>query len=322
MDLPCAPILADMTVDGRLVKIAGAADEAVVALRARPRDRQADLADRRAAGAAGDVPGEKTSPTQPFVDQAAGLRSAGRDGRRPDRLHARSCTPKPSSWRRASARPAVHAAGRQQVGRTGGHADAAQRDRRRQLARRFARPGDATSSTSTRTPWSAPWRSAAGAQRSDMAYVVGARRRSADNPRGGAGRPPMSRGCRSSSRRTAGSPPSTWPRARSVWQIAHGETPDKVRNHPALKGLTIPRTGRPGRVGTLVTKTLLIAGEAGFFTLPDGRRGAMLRAYDKATGNGARRGLHAGAADRLTDDLHEEWQAVRGRRRQRSGISW
>ena len=28
----------------------------------------------------------------------------------------------------------------------------------------------------------------------------------------------------------------------------------------------------------------MIAGEGGFFTPPDGRRGAMLRAYDKATG--------------------------------------
>jgi quinoprotein glucose dehydrogenase len=35
----------------------------------------------------------------------------------------------------------------------------------------------------------------------------------------------------------------------------------------------------------LATKTLLIAGEAGFFTTPNGQRGAMLRAYDKATGN-------------------------------------
>jgi len=69
-----------------------------------------------------------------------------------------------------------------------------------------------------------------------------------------------------------------------VWQIAHGETPDNVRNNPALKGLTIPRTGRAGRIGTLVTKTLLIAGEGGFFTAPSGQRGAMLRAYDKATG--------------------------------------
>jgi quinoprotein glucose dehydrogenase len=69
-----------------------------------------------------------------------------------------------------------------------------------------------------------------------------------------------------------------------VWQIAHGETPDNVRNNPALKGVNIPRTGRSGLLGVLVTKTLVIAGEAGFFTTPNGQRGAMLRAYDKATG--------------------------------------
>ena len=70
-----------------------------------------------------------------------------------------------------------------------------------------------------------------------------------------------------------------------AWQVPHGETPDAVKNSPALKGLTIPRTGRPaGRIGTLVTKTLVIAGEPGFFTTPSGQRGAMLRAYDKATG--------------------------------------
>jgi len=70
-----------------------------------------------------------------------------------------------------------------------------------------------------------------------------------------------------------------------VWQTAHGETPDAIRNHPALKGLNIPRTGRAsGRIGVLVTKTLAIAGEPGFGTTPGGTRGAMLRAYDKATG--------------------------------------
>jgi quinoprotein glucose dehydrogenase len=69
-----------------------------------------------------------------------------------------------------------------------------------------------------------------------------------------------------------------------VWQVAHGETPDNVREHPALKGLTIPRTGRLGYVGILVTKTLVVAGEAGVATTPNGQRGAMLRAYDKATG--------------------------------------
>ena len=74
-------------------------------------------------------------------------------------------------------------------------------------------------------------------------------------------------------------------RGEMAWQIAHGDTPDNVRNHPALKGLSFPRTGRTGRIGVLATKTLLIAGEGGFFTTPTGQRGAMLRAYNKATGN-------------------------------------
>jgi len=69
-----------------------------------------------------------------------------------------------------------------------------------------------------------------------------------------------------------------------LWQVPHGETPDAIRNHPALKGLNIPRTGRPGQVGTLVTRTLVIAGEPGFGPTPSGQRGSMLRAYDKRTG--------------------------------------
>ena len=70
-----------------------------------------------------------------------------------------------------------------------------------------------------------------------------------------------------------------------VWQVPHGETPDAVRNSEALKGMSIPRTGQPGfTVGTLATKTLVIAGDAQVTTLPTRPRGAMLRAYDKATG--------------------------------------
>jgi quinoprotein glucose dehydrogenase len=80
-------------------------------------------------------------------------------------------------------------------------------------------------------------------------------------------------------------------RGELVWQVAHGDTPDSVKNHPALKGVNVPRTGRTGGaggssggIGTLVTKTLVISGEGGTVLMPDGRRGAMLRAYDKATG--------------------------------------
>ncbi len=70
-----------------------------------------------------------------------------------------------------------------------------------------------------------------------------------------------------------------------IWQIAHGETPDVVRNNPALKGISIARTGQQTyNIGTLITKTLVIAGEGQVTTTADHPRGAMLRAYDKATG--------------------------------------
>jgi glucose dehydrogenase len=68
------------------------------------------------------------------------------------------------------------------------------------------------------------------------------------------------------------------------WQVPYGETPDNIRNHPALKGLNIPNTGQLGSVGLLVTKTLVILGDSQLTNTPSHPRGAMLRAYDKATG--------------------------------------
>jgi quinoprotein glucose dehydrogenase len=70
------------------------------------------------------------------------------------------------------------------------------------------------------------------------------------------------------------------------WQVPFGATPDNIRNNPALKGLDLPPLGRPGNnSGTLVTKTVLVAGEHTAGPTPSGQRGAMLRAFDKATGN-------------------------------------
>ena len=70
------------------------------------------------------------------------------------------------------------------------------------------------------------------------------------------------------------------------WQVAHGDTPDQVRNHPALKGLTIPKTGQAqtSGVGLAITKSLVIMGDPVATTTPEHPRGAMLRAYDKVTG--------------------------------------
>jgi len=68
------------------------------------------------------------------------------------------------------------------------------------------------------------------------------------------------------------------------FQVPHGDTPDAVRNAPALAGINIPKTGQNGSVGLVVTKSLVVAGDPQV-TAPPGRpRGAMLRAYDKNTG--------------------------------------
>jgi quinoprotein glucose dehydrogenase len=67
------------------------------------------------------------------------------------------------------------------------------------------------------------------------------------------------------------------------WQVPYGETPDAVRNNPALKGMNIPNTGQPGSVGLVVTKTLVILGDSQMTSVQH-PRGAMLRAYDKTNG--------------------------------------
>ena len=69
-----------------------------------------------------------------------------------------------------------------------------------------------------------------------------------------------------------------------LWQVPYGETPDNVRNHPALKGLNIGNTGQGGSVGLVVTKTLVILGDSQVTSPGTHPRGAMLRAYDKKTG--------------------------------------
>ena len=61
------------------------------------------------------------------------------------------------------------------------------------------------------------------------------------------------------------------------WMVPNGDTPDAVKRHPALAGLTIPPTGGFSRPVMLATRTLLFVAE--------GWRGApKLRALDKATG--------------------------------------
>src|SRR5262249_7605617 len=75
-------------------------------------------------------------------------------------------------------------------------------------------------------------------------------------------------------------------RGEIMWQVAAGDTPDNIRNHPALRGLNIPKTGQPGvsGVGLMNTRTLVVMGDSQITTTPDHPRGATLRAYDKTNG--------------------------------------
>jgi quinoprotein glucose dehydrogenase len=68
------------------------------------------------------------------------------------------------------------------------------------------------------------------------------------------------------------------------WSVPHGDTPDAVRNSPALRGVNIPKTGQSGNVGVVVTKTLIVVGDPSVTTTPEHPRGAMLRAYNKQNG--------------------------------------
>jgi quinoprotein glucose dehydrogenase len=66
-------------------------------------------------------------------------------------------------------------------------------------------------------------------------------------------------------------------RGEKAWHIPNGDTPDEVKNHPALAGVEIPRTGKRSHANILTTKSLLYYAE--------GRQGApILHAVDKRTG--------------------------------------
>jgi quinoprotein glucose dehydrogenase len=70
-----------------------------------------------------------------------------------------------------------------------------------------------------------------------------------------------------------------------VWMAPNGETPDFVKNHPLLKGIDVSNTGKGSRSLLMVTKTLLFAPEGNnLWVTPAGGGGNMLRILDKMTG--------------------------------------
>ena len=62
-----------------------------------------------------------------------------------------------------------------------------------------------------------------------------------------------------------------------LWMVPHGNTPEAIKKNPRLQGVEIPNTGAQSQgTGLLVTSTLLFGGEGG--ATP------VLRAWDKKTG--------------------------------------
>jgi quinoprotein glucose dehydrogenase len=305
MDIPCAPILADINVNGRAIKaIAQPTKQGWIYVFDRTNGKPVWPIEERPV-AKGDVPGEWYSPTQPFVTKPPPFDIQGVS---PDDLI--DFTPEL-------------------------HAEALKLASRYKLGPIFTPPVVSTFPSPLATlvlpsvTGGANWQGGAldpqtnmlyiysvasisalglvpaDPGRSDFGYVQGIARDPNATPTAGGGRGGGRGGAAGGGGGGEGGGgltvqglPLVKPpygsitafdlnKGTLVWRIAHGDTPDNIKNHPALKGVSVPRTGRPGRIGVLVTKTLTIAGEGGFATQANGQRGALLRAYDKATGQDA-----------------------------------
>jgi glucose dehydrogenase/cytochrome c5 len=297
-DLPCAPILFDATIGGRRIKaLAQPTKQAFLFVLNRETGEPIWPIEERAVPQS-TVPDEKTSPTQPFptrpapfdlqglgpddlIDFTPGLRAEALEVVKRYRIGPLYTPPvmsKADGPLGTLQVPSDHGG----VNWPGGSFD----------------PETNRLYVHSHTYFYTSGIVAANPAQSDMGYVSGEARGSgaaADGRSGAEGRGGAAAGGRGGVN-VQGLPIVKPPYDRItaydmttgelIWQKPHSSTPDDIRNHPALKGLTLPRTGVPGRtfVGTLTTRTLLIAGDGGVHTNAAGQRVALLRAYDKATG--------------------------------------
>jgi quinoprotein glucose dehydrogenase len=310
-DIPCAPILADVTVNGRRVKaIAQPTKQAVLYVLDRVTGRPIWPIEERPVPR-GDVPGEWYAPTQPYpLDARGALFAYDRQGFVEDDLIDFTPELRAEAKRLASryrlgpwfTPPAVSKVegplATLTIGAAGGGTNwpggsfdpetgVLYVSSNKSLSQLGLVPGDPSKTdmqyvqgsalSGIRTTGGAGSNALAGDGRSDGAPAPSSAPAAADGGLSPGGLPIMK-------------PPYgqisaiDLNKGEIIWQTPHGETPEDIKNHPALKGLTIPRTGRAGTVSQVVTKTLVIAGEPSFGPTPSGQRGAMLRAYDKRTG--------------------------------------
>jgi quinoprotein glucose dehydrogenase len=303
MDIPCAPILADITINGRTVKaVAQPTKQGVLYVFDRVTGQPIWPFEERTVPK-GDVPGEWYSPTQPFPTKPPAYERTGVSvddliDFTPE-LHAEALELVKKYKMGPMFTPPVVSKAEGPIALL-----------TRALAGTNWKGGSFDPETHTVYVYSTGAIGSMGlvpppSGFSDMRYIsgnalTGARLTGGSGSAAGGGRtaagaPPASADAEATPGLTVrglplGKPP--YGRVSAIdldkgeikWQIAHGETPDSVKDNPALKGLNIPRTGQGGMAATLVTKTLVISGEPRPTMTSTGRRGAMLRAYDKATG--------------------------------------
>ena len=135
-DLPAAPVVADIVMNGKPVAGRRAGQQGRLSVRLRPRHRRTAVADR-GTGRAREHPRRRGSLAHPAVpDMAAAVRNAGLDRGRPHRLHAATPQARPAETRRHPNGWLVSAGiGTRQPGGT-------RLGRGRQLGRCRLRPGD------------------------------------------------------------------------------------------------------------------------------------------------------------------------------------
>lgn len=308
-DIPCAPILMDITVDGRQIKaVAQPTKQAFLYVFDRVTGEPVWPIEETPVEQ-GDVPGEWYSPTQPIPSKPPaydrqGVSIADLIDFTPElNAQAREI----ASWHKLGplfTPPVVSnidgPLGTLMAPATGGGTNWPGGSYDPETKILYVSSNSSVTSLGVVAPYPG---------QSDMAYIQGS---ATTGPRtsGGAGssagggrtefeaaqrqRPVSSRGTPPRGLRVEGLPLLKPPygvitaidmtRGKILWKIPHGETPDNVKNHPLLQGIDLPRTGQNASVGTLVTKSLLIAGEAETTTGPDGQNSAWLRAYDKASG--------------------------------------
>jgi glucose dehydrogenase len=308
MDIPCAPILADITINGRIVKaVAQPTKQGVLYVFDRVTGEPVWPIEERPVPK-GDVPGEWYSPTQPFptkpppyertgvstddlIDFTPELRAEALELVKKYKMGPMFTPPVVSkqegpialltralagtNWKGGSFDPETHVAYVYSTGAIGSMGLVPPPEG-------FSDMRYISGNVLTGARLTGGSGSAAGGGRS----VAGGAATSAEAAaaEGGGGGGLTVRGL------PLGKPP--YGRITAIdldkgeikWQIAHGETPDNVKNNPALKGVNIPRTGQGGMAATLVTKTLVISGDPRAGMTSTGVRGAMLRAYDKSTG--------------------------------------